>query len=103
MSTLLRPHSREWFDALFETSPQQAKYTAHIIHMAGSEAVCSVCGDVGSVDYVMQGREYAPGVQATIRLCLECKKVRERGMPDALTPMQSGDRRTLHDLQSKSH
>ena len=77
-----KPHSSEWFEALLKTSPQQARHTAQIVKLAGSDEVCSICGDHGGIEYQILTRECAPGVAATIRLCDHCKAIRERGLSD---------------------
>jgi hypothetical protein len=87
MKNLLKPHSPAWFDALVKTSPAQAHYTGRLIEMVGSAEVCSICGHGESAAYLIEGREYAPGVGATIRLCYACKGMHERRTPEPLIPV----------------
>lgn len=84
LKNLLKPHSPAWFAALTKISPVQAHYTGRLIEMVGSDEVCSICGHDESVAYLIEGREYAPGVGATIRLCCACKGMHERRASEPL-------------------
>jgi hypothetical protein len=76
--TYLIPHSHEWFKALARINKQQAAQTRQIVSLAGRVDVCGVCGDDPAKDYEILGVTFAPGVPATIRLCEDCKTIRER-------------------------
>jgi hypothetical protein len=47
----LLPHSPEWFSALERYNPVQAAHARSIIKEAGSQDVCSICGDAPGKDY----------------------------------------------------
>ena len=51
MAPFLKPHTAEWFKALETTNPRQAAHTKHILSLARSDAVCSICGDESNRDY----------------------------------------------------
>lgn len=70
------PHSPEWFDALESVNPQQANATRQILTAAGRSDVCSVCGDAPAKDYKVKGVQLGSGVDATIRLCKDCRSIR---------------------------
>lgn len=71
------PHSPEWFQALGVLAPQQAAMTANVLKLAGSSDVCSVCGDRPAVDYTVTGVFFPDGSPATLRLCRDCRRIRE--------------------------
>ncbi|HLI17407.1 MAG TPA: hypothetical protein VKV22_03945 [Rhodanobacteraceae bacterium] len=71
------PHSPEWFTALEFINPAQAAGTRKILELAGDPGVCSVCGDSPAKDYEVVGVSFGAGVSATIRLCGDCKGIRE--------------------------
>ena len=48
-TALLKPHTSEWFKALQAVNPWQTARTRHILSIAGSDAVCSICGDEDGV------------------------------------------------------
>jgi len=48
-TALLKAHSSEWFKALQAVYPWQTAHNRHILLVAGSEAVCSICGDEDGV------------------------------------------------------
>jgi len=73
----LTPHSKEWFDALNRINPEQAAATKKIISLARSAEVCGVCGDDPAHDYEVVGVAFAAWIPATIRLCGDCKSIRE--------------------------
>ena len=76
--TYLTPHSKEWFAALALRDPGQAARTRQIISLAGNAEVCGVCGDDPAKDYEVVGVTFAPKTPATMRLCDDCKSIRER-------------------------
>jgi hypothetical protein len=61
--------SAEWLVALEKINPQQATMTRAIIAQAGSQEVCSVCGDTPARDYDL------PGAPLRGRFCDDCKKI----------------------------
>jgi hypothetical protein len=67
----IKPHTREWFEALEKLNPQQAAMTRAAIKVAGRNDVCSFCGDVGSMEYRIVGAKLE-----TARLCDDCIKMR---------------------------
>ncbi len=73
----LTPHTREWFAALEGFNPQQARHTRAILTAAGRDDVCSVCGDDPAVDYQIIFPTPQPQSVATIRLCDDCRLIRE--------------------------
>ena len=72
------PHSPEWFRALESVNPQQAAMTKQIITSAGSPSVCSVCGDDEAKNYKIAGVQLGAGLDATIRLCDDCRSIRSK-------------------------
>ena len=77
MSNFLKPHSKEWFEELEKQNPSQAAQTRQLISMAGSEEVCSVCGDDEANDYKLEGAQATPGTAITLRLCDDCLGIRK--------------------------
>lgn len=61
-AVLLTPHTPEWFASLQAWNPQQAAHTRSILQLAGSDAVCSTCGDEPAKDYRLVG----PGTLAEL-------------------------------------
>jgi len=70
------PHSPEWFKAVASVNPQQAAITRHVIDTAGSPDVCSVCGDAAARDFKIVGAKFGEEVDATVRLCDDCRHIR---------------------------
>ncbi|MCJ2085039.1 hypothetical protein MKK88_03385 [Methylobacterium sp. E-005] len=75
--TDLKPHTPEWFKALDRQNPQQAAMTRQAIASAGRDDGCSVCGDDPATDYKLVDPRPAPGVVATLRLCDDCRGIRQ--------------------------
>ena len=75
-AVLLVPHTEEWFAALAAWNPQQATHTRSILQQAGSDAVCSVCGDEPARDYRLVGPGVPNGAISTLRLCKDCWRIR---------------------------
>lgn len=75
-AVLLTPHTEEWFAALVAWNPQQAAHTRFILLQAGSDAVCSVCGDDPVRDYRLVGPGVPDGAICTLRLCNDCWRIR---------------------------
>ena len=90
MPHYLKPHTKEWFAALKKVNPQQAAQTEQIIGLAGSSAVCSVCGDKESRDYQILKMKFDRDVVATIRLCDDCREIRKMGMGEDYAPITAG-------------
>ena len=76
MQYILKPHSPEWFDALQASDPAKAAHTRQIIELAGSDAVCSVCGDDPAADYKLEAVKLLDNTVLTLRLCNDCLKIR---------------------------
>ncbi len=79
MVDVLKPHSQKWFDALEVANPAQAAQTKRLISLAGKNDVCSVCGDEPAQDFYLPGREIAPQIIATLKLCDDCRSIRANG------------------------
>jgi len=67
MPAFLRPHSPEWFEAIYISRPDEAAHTSWILRIAGLDAACGNCGsrfaaDVRLVDDadLPRRRGYAP-------------------------------------------
>jgi hypothetical protein len=73
----LKPHSPEWFSALDASNPTQAAHTRQILKAAGRTDVCSVCGDHHADDYAAMVENLPSGVVTSIRLCSDCRTMRE--------------------------
>lgn len=73
---LLTPHTEEWFGALAAWNPQQAAHTRFVLQQAGSNAVCSICGDEPVKDYRLIGPGIPDGALCTLRLCNDCWSIR---------------------------
>lgn len=78
MTDYLTPHSKEWFEALEKFNAQQAAHTRQVINLAKSDEVCSVCGDDPASDYRLIHPVPSQGAPDTIRLCDDCRMIRER-------------------------
>jgi len=76
MAHYLKPNSPEWLEALEAFNPIQAVATKQIIKSAGSEEVCSICGDDEAKDYKIIANAIPKDAVATIRLCDDCLKIR---------------------------
>lgn len=77
MAPYLTPHSSEWFSALDVFDPAQAAHTRQILKAAGRSDVCSVCGDHPAEDFQMVGENVHPVAVASIRLCDDCRNMRQ--------------------------
>jgi hypothetical protein len=78
MAHYLTPHSPEWFAALEAFNPFQAVHTTAMIQMAKSVEICSVCGDDPASDYKLVHPTPPDDAVATIRLCVDCRMIREQ-------------------------
>lgn len=88
MSTILKPHSQEWFSELEKVNPGQAAQTRQIIQMAGSNDVCSICGDEESNDYKLDSEDTNV---SSLRLCDDCLGIRKSMHGENFVPLQSSD------------
>lgn len=70
------PHTPDWFKALGAFNPMQAAQTQQMVTMAGSDEVCSVCGDDPAADYQIVANSLPANAVATIRLCDDCLGIR---------------------------
>jgi hypothetical protein len=86
--TYLVPHTPEWFKALKALNPAQAAITKQLIDLAGQVDVCSGCGDFPTRDYKVVGVSFRPGVDATIRLCDDCREIRSATQEESFEPLQ---------------
>ena len=87
MATYPEPHSAEWFKALEAFDEIQAAHTRKIIELAGSAEVCSVCGDEPASDYKLVHPQPHKDAVATLRLCSDCRLIRERN-GESFLPLQ---------------
>ena len=78
MTTYLKPHSPEWFKALEAFDTVQAAHSRKIVELAGTPDVCSVCGDDPASDYKLIHPKPHKDAVATIRLCDDCRMIKER-------------------------
>jgi hypothetical protein len=76
MAPFLKPHTAEWFKALETANPRQAAHTKHILSLAGSDIVCSICGDESNRDYRLFNQEATHSAASTMRLCDDCLEIR---------------------------
>ncbi len=74
----LIPHTPEWFKALEALRPDQAAATRQVLDLAGSTDVCSICGDAPAKDYRVVGVKFGPNLDATVRLCDDCRDIRSQ-------------------------
>lgn len=70
------PHTPEWFAALERFDARQASITEQVVSLAGSEDVCSVCGDTPAHDHEIVKPVPVDGAVATVRLCDHCLDMR---------------------------
>lgn len=82
------PHSPEWFAALEKFNSGQAAHSAQIIKRAGRSDVCSICGDSPTLDYKIVGDNLPDKAVATIRLCEDCRAIRERMYRETYEPFR---------------
>ena len=78
MATRAKPHSAEWFKVLGGFDRHQADHTRAIIKAAGSDKVCSICGDEPAADYELVVPVPAARAVSAIRLCDDCRMIREQ-------------------------
>ncbi len=77
MANHLKPHTKEWFDALEKQNPRQAEQTRKVISQNGKSEVCSVCGDEPAKDYRFESEQVTSEMVATIKLCDDCREIRK--------------------------
>lgn len=68
----LVPHTSEWYEAMMDFDTPKVLHTMAIVAAAGSEEVCSVCGDEPSLIVDLVGNAQAP----PLRLCEDCIEIR---------------------------
>lgn len=83
----LKPHTPEWFTALKKTNPRQAAQTEAILAAAGSEDVCSICGDEESTDYRLASEQAGATLVSTLRLCKDCLGIRRSMHRENFVPL----------------
>jgi len=89
MASHLKPHTAEWFKALETVNPRQAAHTKHILSLAVSDAVCSVCGDESNRDYKLVNDRAASSPVSTMRLCDACLEIRRTVHKENFVPVAS--------------
>jgi hypothetical protein len=77
MAVYAKPHSELWFQKLEAFNPEQAAHTRKILQLAQRDDVCSVCGDDPATDYRLFAPPPAKEAVGTIRLCEDCRIIRE--------------------------
>jgi hypothetical protein len=87
MTHYLRPHTAEWFNVFQAISPQQAAHTRHILSIAHSDAVCSICGDESNRDYKLANEEAVHSSVLTMRLCDDCLGIRRSVHIESFVPV----------------
>ena len=85
----LIPHTTEWFKALEAVDRRQADTTRQIIQMAGGSDVCSICGDSPAKDYRIIGVKFQANIDATMRLCDECRELRHNMHGESFAPLST--------------
>lgn len=83
MAKEIEPHTDEWFEAVNVFDPLQAQHTRAIVDEAGFVAVCSICGDANSARLKLVSPEPHPDSVSSIRLCPDCRGMRERDYGEA--------------------
>lgn len=89
MSNYLKPHTKEWFEALEKQNPIQAAQTSQIISLAGSSDVCSICGDEEAKDYKLESSQSASGMVVTLKLCDDCLTIRKSTENENFVPFNN--------------
>lgn len=74
---VLLPHTKEWFAAMGLWDPVKLAQTKFMIDGAGSDDVCSVCGDDPAADYRLEKPFRAAAGPDTLRLCEDCLQIRK--------------------------
>ncbi len=87
MAKYFTPHSNEWFVALAKINPQQVALTKQVIELAGTAEVCSVCGDNPAHDYEVANAKFDQHTIATIRLCDDCRSIRQETQGEKYLPI----------------
>jgi len=77
MSTILRPHTPEWFEAMEASDPDEAAHTHWILRIAGIEGACGNCGNRFASDVrLVDDADLPQNAVATRHLCEKCIKLR---------------------------
>lgn len=84
----LVPHTGEWFTALTKQNALQASHVRQVLQLAGSNDVCSLCGDDPAEDYLLMG-DKVPGFVYTLRLCQDCLVIRQQHLGESYTLLNS--------------
>ncbi len=87
MPKLLKPHSEEWFKKLEKQNPAQAAQTRQIISEAGTDRVCSICGDDPAEDYKLKRKPTSPDMVLTFKLCGDCLDIQTRMHGEKIEPL----------------
>jgi hypothetical protein len=82
-----KPHSPDWFRALEAFNPAQAATIKQIVDLAGRVDVCSMCGDDPANDYQLVGEHLERDAVATVRLCDDCRLLRESMYAEKFVPL----------------
>lgn len=78
MPFYFKPHTSEWFRALRAFDVTKAAMTETVVKSAGSLDVCSICGDDPAKDYELVDKFMERNAVATIRLCDDCLRIKEK-------------------------
>jgi hypothetical protein len=89
MAPYLKPHTSEWFKALETVNPRQAAHTKHILSLARTDAVCSICGDESNRDYKLVDEKSTHSPVSTMRLCNDCLEIRRTMHRENFVPVAS--------------
>ena len=89
MSNYIKPHTKEWFEALEKQNPTQAAQTNQIISLAGSSEVCSICGDEKAKDYKLESGQSTSGMVVTLKLCDDCLNIRRNRYSENFVPFNN--------------
>ena len=89
MPNLLKPHSKEWFKKLEKLNPVQAAQTRQLISMAGTDSVCSICGDDPAQDYKLVRKQATPDMVLTFKLCNDCLDTHRTMHGEKIVPLSN--------------
>jgi hypothetical protein len=77
MPAFLRPHSPEWFEAMYISRPDEAAHTSWILRIAGLDAACGNCGSRFAADVrLVDDADLPRDAVVTRRLCETCIKLK---------------------------
>ena len=89
MPDLLKPHSKAWFKKLEKLNPAQAAQTKHLISLAGTDSICSICGDDPAQDYKVERKKAIPDMILTFKLCSDCLDIHRTMYGEKLVPLSN--------------